>query len=310
MSTKRDEAIDRAINAGLEFGKAMREFGEVAEATSRGIRMGLEAAAREDREPGTTTGCDGGCLAEQGRACAECVSRPVTGEAPPPVDVGPLDDEETRAVKELRERRHKRGAYWLSPEGRAEIRDSFEDAEDGNAVLPLLNELERLEQLKSVDVGPLRTLYREIEKAAGFGGGAYTPTGSLRWFADQLAAALRAAGIDPDGDGDAQPREYTIADQVFLACRTCSETHAVNPCPACGSRDLRVARQDDDGDAPEVVAERPAPAKGTVTRAIPAEIQLVIDRAAETELINDLEEAQAVAAIHRLAAGATVEQGE
>jgi len=47
---------------------------------------------------------------------------------------------------EREERARKVGAYWLTTEGRAEIRDSFTDHDDGNCVLPLLDYVERLEQ--------------------------------------------------------------------------------------------------------------------------------------------------------------------
>lgn len=39
----------------------------------------------------------------------------------------------------------KRGDYWLSQEGRQEIRDTWEDPNDGNCVLPLLNAIEQAE---------------------------------------------------------------------------------------------------------------------------------------------------------------------
>ena len=40
----------------------------------------------------------------------------------------------------------KRGAYWLTTEGRDELRDCFPDHDDGNAVRPLLDYVERLER--------------------------------------------------------------------------------------------------------------------------------------------------------------------
>ncbi len=39
----------------------------------------------------------------------------------------------------------KAGAYWASPEGRADIRETWTDYSDGNAVLPLLDTLEASE---------------------------------------------------------------------------------------------------------------------------------------------------------------------
>jgi hypothetical protein len=43
------------------------------------------------------------------------------------------------------ERERKRGAYWLTKEGRQELRDCFPDHDDGNAVRPLLDYVDRLE---------------------------------------------------------------------------------------------------------------------------------------------------------------------
>jgi hypothetical protein len=48
------------------------------------------------------------------------------------------------AERELADERRKRGTYWLTPEGRAELRDTFSDPEDDNAVRPLLDALERV----------------------------------------------------------------------------------------------------------------------------------------------------------------------
>lgn len=47
------------------------------------------------------------------------------------------------------ERMRKRGDYWISVEGRAEIRETWGDPEDGNCVLPLLNALEALEKVQN-----------------------------------------------------------------------------------------------------------------------------------------------------------------
>src|SRR6266496_4361225 len=43
------------------------------------------------------------------------------------------------------DRKRKRGAYWLSTEGREEIRETWDDPNDGNCVLPLLDALEAAE---------------------------------------------------------------------------------------------------------------------------------------------------------------------
>lgn len=51
-------------------------------------------------------------------------------------------------LKREEERRTKCGAYWLTPEGRKELRQSFDNYNDGNAVLPLLDALEKLEGKK------------------------------------------------------------------------------------------------------------------------------------------------------------------
>lgn len=71
--------------------------------------------------------------------------------------VARLEKENTALLAEVaphREREadrlRKRGSYWLSEEGRAEIRECWDDPEDGDIPLPLLNELERLES-KQVD---------------------------------------------------------------------------------------------------------------------------------------------------------------
>lgn len=45
-----------------------------------------------------------------------------------------------------RERNKRRGDFWLTPEGRALIRDTWDDPEDGAIPLPLLNALEKLEE--------------------------------------------------------------------------------------------------------------------------------------------------------------------
>ena len=60
-------------------------------------------------------------------------------------EIGILSDVEIKIIQEYRERYMKVGDFWLTPEGRAEIRATWKNPNDGNIVLPLLNELERLE---------------------------------------------------------------------------------------------------------------------------------------------------------------------
>jgi|WetSurMetagenome_2_1015567.scaffolds.fasta_scaffold749784_3 hypothetical protein len=67
-------------------------------------------------------------------------------------ELGVLTGTEIKIIQEYRERYMKCGDFWLTPEGRAEIRDCWKNPNDGNIVLPLLNELERLENLLSVDI--------------------------------------------------------------------------------------------------------------------------------------------------------------
>ncbi len=47
---------------------------------------------------------------------------------------------------EAERRNRERGDYWLSPEGRATLKKTFDDREDGNAVRPLLDRVEELER--------------------------------------------------------------------------------------------------------------------------------------------------------------------
>lgn len=49
---------------------------------------------------------------------------------------------------ERAEQARKIGAYWLTTEGRNELRDCFPDHDDGNSVRPLLDYVERLEKLQ------------------------------------------------------------------------------------------------------------------------------------------------------------------
>lgn len=53
---------------------------------------------------------------------------------------------EKEEILQKRERLQKRGDYWLTPEGRAEIRATWDDPEDGAIPLPLLNELVKVEE--------------------------------------------------------------------------------------------------------------------------------------------------------------------
>ena len=59
--------------------------------------------------------------------------------------LGELTAFEVELIQECRKSNKKTGNYWLTPEGRAEIRECWDNPNDGNIVLPLLNELERLE---------------------------------------------------------------------------------------------------------------------------------------------------------------------
>lgn len=52
-------------------------------------------------------------------------------------------DERTKYADECNK---KRGAYWMTPEGRKEIRETWSDPNDGTPVLPLLNALEANEK--------------------------------------------------------------------------------------------------------------------------------------------------------------------
>ena len=61
--------------------------------------------------------------------------------------LGELTVYEIELIQECRKSHAKSGNFWLTPEGRAEIRDCWDNPNDGNIVLPLLNELERLEVL-------------------------------------------------------------------------------------------------------------------------------------------------------------------
>jgi hypothetical protein len=57
-----------------------------------------------------------------------------------------LDPEYLRWKAEKEERDRKRGRWWLTPEGRSEIRGTWgHDDDDGSTVTPLINELERVE---------------------------------------------------------------------------------------------------------------------------------------------------------------------
>jgi hypothetical protein len=58
-----------------------------------------------------------------------------------------LTAEEESFIKSRREVSIKFGDYWLTKKGRAEIRDTWENPNDGNIVLTLLNALEKAEDL-------------------------------------------------------------------------------------------------------------------------------------------------------------------
>lgn len=57
-----------------------------------------------------------------------------------------LTPEELADVLARRTRAKKRGAYWTSPVGRAELREDFDQHDDGNAVRPLLDALDAAEK--------------------------------------------------------------------------------------------------------------------------------------------------------------------
>jgi hypothetical protein len=67
-------------------------------------------------------------------------------EAPLNDGLGKLSLSELDSIRNSREQRRKVGSYWLSPEGRAEIHETWQDPNDGNCVLPLLNALEAQEE--------------------------------------------------------------------------------------------------------------------------------------------------------------------
>jgi len=48
-------------------------------------------------------------------------------------------------LAEEERRKRESGDYWLTPEGRAKLKETFDDREDGNAVRPLLDRVELLE---------------------------------------------------------------------------------------------------------------------------------------------------------------------
>jgi hypothetical protein len=61
--------------------------------------------------------------------------------------LGTLTPDEVWWIREKREQKKESGAYWLTPEGRAQIRETWTDPEEaGCPVLPLLNALEALER--------------------------------------------------------------------------------------------------------------------------------------------------------------------
>lgn len=67
--------------------------------------------------------------------------------------LGELTEDEIDLIREKRKLRKKCGDYWLTPEGRKEIRECWDNPNDGNIVLPLLNELERLENgIKKISI--------------------------------------------------------------------------------------------------------------------------------------------------------------
>jgi hypothetical protein len=71
-----------------------------------------------------------------------------------------------RAVAGAGKEPNKAGHYWLTPEGRAELREIFTDHDDGNAVRPLLDALERAESAAN-GVAPTLAEAREAAIKAG-----------------------------------------------------------------------------------------------------------------------------------------------
>lgn len=66
------------------------------------------------------------------------------------------------------ERRRKRGSYWTSPEGRAELRALFDDHDDGNAVRPLLDALVAAEAERDAAIRERDALIEAVRKEADY----------------------------------------------------------------------------------------------------------------------------------------------
>jgi len=91
---------------------------------------------------------------------------------------------------ERAEQARKVGAYWLTTEGRNELRDCFPDHDDGNSVRPLLDYVERLEKLQ-VKISDLMTptfeaVAEERERCASI-------------CEELIYAAERASGLEAAG---------------------------------------------------------------------------------------------------------------
>lgn len=77
------------------------------------------------------------------------ICRPDAELAPPQYLLDAIDAATPAPPREppMEATQDKRGSYWLTPEGRAELRETFDDPNDGNAVRPLLDALEWTEKL-------------------------------------------------------------------------------------------------------------------------------------------------------------------
>jgi DNA-binding PadR family transcriptional regulator len=94
---------------------------------------------------------------------------------------------------EKEEQQRKRGAYWISPEGREEIR-SIWGPEDGSTVWPLFEEVERLEAALAASEARAAFLLRAIDDHK------QQPWARLyRAEYDRMVAAGAKGGRDGDG---------------------------------------------------------------------------------------------------------------
>ena len=60
----------------------------------------------------------------------------------------------------------KRGDYWISKEGKEELREIFDNREDGNSVRPLLDEIDRItNDVRKYALGCFDTSYKHVGDA-------------------------------------------------------------------------------------------------------------------------------------------------